>query len=133
MSIQTIAYWGAFVIPLILLAVGAIIQKVVDARPFEREHFYMGMDLTIYFLAATMVNFLDIAKEDHGHSAPIVWTVILMLAALVMLFVQIGMHQAWQGEQHKCRMQIVILCGIANSFGILMLYGFVRLKTRGLI
>jgi hypothetical protein len=133
MSIQTIAYWGAFVIPVILLAVGAIIQKVVDAKPFERDHFYMGMDLTIYFLAATMVNFLDIAKEDHGHSAPIVWTVILMLSALVMLFVQIGMHQAWQGEQHKCKMQVFILCGIANSLGILLLYGFVRLKTRGLI
>jgi hypothetical protein len=133
MSIETIAYWGAFVIPLILLAIGAIIQKVVDAKPFERDHFYMGMDLTIYFLAATMVNFLDIAKEDHGRTTPIIWTVVLLLAALVMIFVQMGMHQAWQGEKHKCKMQIVILCGIANLLGILLLYGFVRLKMRGLI
>ena len=133
MSIETVAYWGAFVIPLILLAVGAVIQKLVDAKPLKRDHFYMGIDLTVYFLAATMVNFLDIAKEDHGRAAPIVWTVILLLSALVMLIIQMGMHQAWQGDEHKCRMQVVILCGIANLLGILLLYGFVRLKTRGLI
>jgi hypothetical protein len=131
MNINTIVYWGAFFIPLVLLATGAVMQKIVDAQPFQRHHFYMGLDLTVYFLAATLVNFLDIAKEDHGRAEPIIYTVLLVLAALVMLITQIGMHQAW--KERTGRMQIFMLCGVANSFGILMLYGFVRLKTRGLL
>lgn len=133
MNINTVAYWGAFLIPLVLLGVGVLIDRIVDAKPFKRDHFYMGLDLTVYFLAATLVNFLDIAKEDHGRSGPILWTLAMVLGALVMLLIQMGMHQAWKGEDHHCRMQMFMLCGVANVLGILLLYGFVRLKTRGLL
>jgi hypothetical protein len=116
-----------------LLGVGAWIQKLVDAEPFKREHFFMGLDLTVYFLAATMVNFLDIAKRQPLNGMSIVWTVVLLLAAIVMLLIQMGMHQTWSSQAKSGRMQIFMLCFFSNGLGILLLYGFVKLKTRGLI
>jgi hypothetical protein len=121
------------VIPVVLLGVGAWIQKLVDGKPFQREHFFMGLDLTVYFLAATMVNFLDIAKKQPLEGMSIVWTVILLLAAIVMLLIQMGMHQTWVPEEKRSRMQIFMLCYFSNGIGILLLYGFVKLKAGGLI
>lgn len=133
MELESIAYWGAFVIPLVLLAVGAGISKIVDSQPFKREHFYLGLDLTVYFLASVMVNFLDIAKNSPLKGKEVVWTVVLLLAAIVMLLTQIGIHQTWQAENKRGRLQFFMLCYFANGLGILMLYGFVKLKTKGLI
>ncbi len=133
MTIEKIAYWGSFVIPLVLLGVGALIQKLVDGKPFKREHFYLGIDLTLYFLAVTLVNFLDVAKSVPVVVTSIVWTVILLLGAIVMLFIQMGIHQAWLGDEKRGRMQLFMLCIFSNALGILLLYGFVKLKTKGLL
>ena len=132
-DVEGIAYWGSFVIPLVLLAVGAWIQKLVDGKPFKREHFYLGLDLTVYFLASAMVNFLDIARKQPMNSMSIVWTVILLLAAIVMLLIQMGLHQSWTVAGKTGRMQVFMLCYFSNGLGLLLLYGFVKLKTRGLI
>jgi hypothetical protein len=133
MKIQDVVYWGSFVIPLVLVAVGAWIQKLVDGKPFKREHFYLGLDLTVYFLAATMINFLDIAQKQPLNGMSVVYTVALLLAAIVMLLVQMGMHQSWLPEVNRGRMQVFMLCYFSNFLGILLLYGFVKLKTGGLI
>jgi hypothetical protein len=133
MKIEDVAYWGSFVIPLVLLAVGAWIQKLVDGKPFRREHFFLGLDLTVYFLAATMINFLDIAKRPPPDGMSIVWTVVLLLTAIVMLLMQMGMHQTWASETKHGGMQIFMLCYFSNFLGIILLYGFVRLKTGGII
>ncbi|HZY62631.1 MAG TPA: hypothetical protein VFE38_08900 [Edaphobacter sp.] len=120
-------------IPLVLLLVTAIIRKVVEGKPFKREHWYLGIDLTIYFLASTMVNFLDIAKANPVNSMSIIWTVVLLLGAVVMLFIQIGLHQWGTSLEGRSKLQKLMLCYFANALGILMLYGFVKLKTQGLI
>jgi hypothetical protein len=132
MTIDDIAYWGAFVIPLVLLGMTGVIRKLVDSQSFKREHWYLGLDLTIYFLSATIVNFLDIAKSETNRNG-IVWTVILLLSAIVMLLIQLGIHQQWTPVERRSKMQKFMLCYFANGLGILMLYGFVKLKTRGLI
>lgn len=135
MGIEAIAYWGSFAIPLVLLGIGAAIQKVVAHKPLSREHFYLGLDLTVYFLASTMINFLDIAKSHSSDARDLrlVWTVLMLLAAIVMLIIQMGIHQRWMGDENKCRMQVFMLCYFSNGLAILMLYGFVKLKTRGLL
>ncbi len=109
------------------------IRKLVDGADFKREHWYLGIDLTVYFLASTLVNFVDIAKAARPNEQAMVWTAVLVAGAVVMLFVQAGLHQTWQSRAQRGRMQLFMLCYFANSLGILMLYGFVKLKTRGLI
>jgi hypothetical protein len=132
MSLENIAYWGAFVIPLVLLGLSAFIQKIIDGGPgFKREHFYIGIDLTVYFMASIMVNFLDIAKTVPVNAMGIVWTVLFLTAGLVMLFIQIGLYQSWKPRDGKT--QFVMLGLFSNLLGILLLYGFVQLKARGLL
>jgi hypothetical protein len=132
MKLESIAYWGAFLIPLVLLGLSVVIQKIVDGGPeFKREHWYIGIDLTVYFMASIMVNFLDIAKTVPVNAMAIVWTVIFLIAGLVMLMIQIGLHQAWRPRDGKT--QFVMLGLFSNLLGILLLYGFVQLKARGLL
>ena len=133
MAISEIAYWGTFLIPLVLLAVGVSIQKLVDGKPFRRDHFYLGLDLTVYFLASTMINFLDIAKAEPVVVIKIAWTVVLLLVAIVLLMIQMSMHQRWMGTENNTRMQVFMLCYLANILALAALYGFVKLKTGGLI
>lgn len=132
-TMEQFATWGPFAIPLILLGISVLIQKVVDSKPFSREHFYLGIDLTVYFLASTLINFLDIAHSQPQNGISIDWNVILLLAAIVVLFIQIGVHQSWADKSKECKTQIVMMCIWSNFLGILLLYGFVKLKVRGLI
>lgn len=133
MTIEGLAYWGAFFIPLILLLTTGFIRKLVDGTDFKRDHWYLGIDLTTYFLASTLVNFIDIARTGHPDLRAIMWTAVLVAGAVVMLFVQAGLHQQWVPKANRSLLQILVLCFFANALGILLLYGFVRLKTKGLI
>jgi dienelactone hydrolase len=58
---------------------------------------------------------------------------VLVAAAVVMLFVQAGLHQSWSARSQNGLVQLLMLCGFCNGLGILMLYAFVKLKVRGLI
>ena len=133
MTFEELAYWAAFFIPVILLVMTGFIRKLIDGTGFKRDHWYLGIDLTVYFLASTLVNFLDIAKGHPPNERSMVWTAVLVAAAVVMLFVQAGLHQSWVPKAQKSVLQMVILCGFANFLGILLLYAFVQLKTKGLI
>lgn len=132
-SLQSLAYWSAFAIPLILLLMSAFIRKLIEGVDFKRDHWYLGVDLTVYFLASTLINFLDIAKASPINVARIVWTAVLVAGGVVMLFVQAGFHQTWVPKNQKGLLQKCILCGFCNILGILLLYGFVQLKTKGII
>ncbi len=133
MTIEGLAYWGAFFIPLILLVMTGFIRKLVDGTDFRRDHWYLGIDLTVYFLASTLINFIDIARAGHQDQKALVWNTVLVAGAIVMLVVQAGLHQTWVPRANKSLLQVMILCFFANALGILLLYTFVQLKTRGLI
>jgi hypothetical protein len=133
MTIEGLAYWAAFFIPLILLFMTGFIRKLIEGTDFKRHHWYLGVDLTVYFLASTLVNFLDIARSKIHDERSLVWTAVLVAAAVVMLFVQAGIHQTWVPRVQRSIMQIWVLCGFSNVLGILLLYAFVKLKTKGII
>src|ERR1700722_6816083 len=46
------------------MVVSSSTRKLIEGTPWSRRHFYLGLDLTIYFLAACMINVCDLAK-DH--------------------------------------------------------------------
>lgn len=133
MTTEGLVYWAAFFIPLILLVMTGFIRKLVDGTDFKREHWYLGIDLTVYFLASTLINFLDIAKVRQPDERSIAWTAVLVAGAVVMLIVQAGIHQSWVPKIQRSKMQFFMLCIFGNGLGILLLYAFVRLKTRGLL
>ena len=133
MDLQPVAYWGAFAIPLVLLGFGILIRVTVAQGKLKPEHFYIGLDLTVYFLAVVMTNFLDIAKDDPVPKLAIIYSLVLFVPAIFFLLTQIWMHQVWLPPHKAGRTQFVILAGFSNLLGILLLYGFVQFKARGLV
>jgi hypothetical protein len=133
MKIETLAYWATFFIPVILLLTTGFIRKLVDGCDFKRDHWYLGIDLTVYFMASTLVNFLDLAKDSHHDEHGLIWTAVMVAGAVVMLLVQIGIHQTWVPKVQRSVMQMIVLCGFSNFLGILLLYMFVKLKAKAII
>jgi hypothetical protein len=133
MTKETIATLCSLSIPLVLLGLGALIQKIVEGQPFRRRHFFLGLDLSIYFLTACMVNFLDLARKQPPDAMSIIRNVLLLLAGIVMLIIQIAIHQTWMRDTTNGKMQVFMLCYFANGIVLLLLYGFVILKAGGLI
>jgi hypothetical protein len=133
MNIQAVAYWGAFAIPLVLLGFGILIRVTVAQGKFQLEQLYIGLDLTVYFLAVVMTNFLDLAKDDPVPKVAIIYSLALLVTAIFFLLTQIWMHQVWLPKERTGRTQFVILGLFSNFLGILLLYGFVQFKARGMV
>ena len=133
MDIEKFAYWFTFAIPLLLMVLGCTTQKLIEGKPWSRKHFYAGLDLTIYFLAACLINIADLAKEPPHNPVRYIWTSYLIAAAVVILFFQTAVHQEWERENKSRIGQIAVLCVASNAWGLFLLYVFVRMKLEGLL
>ena len=125
---------AAVLIPALLLFLGCFTEKLIDGPGGWRiNHFFVGLDLTIYFLATCLVNVLDIAQSKSPPPNGYLWTVCLITAALFCLFYQTTVHQDWEDEKKKSGRRTFMLCGVSNVLGLVLLYGFMRLKLDGAI
>src|SRR5438876_6639167 len=89
-------YLAAFTIPIVLIIVGAVGQKLVEAVPFEWRHFYLGVDLTLSALSAALINVLDLfGTEKQLMKATVVTTVLFIVACIFSFVVQLAFHQEW--------------------------------------
>jgi hypothetical protein len=130
---QTIQEVAAYLIPVALLFLGCFTEKLIDRDGWRPKHFFVGLDLTIYFLATCLVNVLDIARDRNPPPNGYVWTVCLIVIALLCLFYQMTVHQDWEKDEMKGKKQTFMLCGVSNVIGLGLLYGFMRLKMHGAI
>jgi hypothetical protein len=94
-QIQVVAFYA---IPAVLLSLGGMTRKIIDGGPWRTKHFFLGLDLTIYFLATFLVNILDLTKNEHRPANGYVWTVNLVTVAIIFLLYQTAMHQDWERE-----------------------------------
>lgn len=116
-----------------LLFLGCFTEKLIDRTGWQPKHFFVGLDLTIYFLATCLVNILDIASAKEQPPNGYLWTVVLITVALLCLFYQTTVHQDWENDEKKGKKQIFMLCVVSNLIGLGLLYGFMALKVRGRI
>jgi len=134
MDIAKLAYVFSFLVPLLLIIVSCASRKVIEAEPWSRRHFYIGLDLTIYFLTACLTNVADLAKEGAKDDPPkFVWTMLMITVASMMLWVQAAFHQEWEKDTKSPRGQVFVLCGASNGVGLILLFGFIRMKLDGLL
>ena len=133
MRIEELAYWASFAIPLVLILVSSTTRKLIEGIPWHRRHFYLGIDLTIYFLAACLVNVADLAKGSNHRGENYVWTSCMIALAIVILFVQAAFHQEWEKDEKSPRGQVLVLCLASNGVGLVLLYAFVRMKLSALL
>jgi hypothetical protein len=129
-QIQLVAFYA---IPAVLLSLGGMTKKIIDGGPWRARHFFVGLDLTIYFLATCLVNILDLTKDEYRPANGYVWTVSLVTLAILFLFYQTTVHQDWDREDKKGWKQTLMLCGLSNTIGLVLLYGFMRLKLEGVL
>jgi len=132
-SPELIRKLAAFLIPIALLFVGSCADKLIEGAGWRAKHFFVGLDLTIYFLAACLVNILDIANSKEPPANGYVWTVSLIAVAVLSLFYQTTVHQDWESEHKRGIKQTLMLCGVSNLIGLGLLYGFMNLKYVGAI
>ena len=133
MELHEFAEVVAFAMPVALLGVGAAAEKLIEGKPWAPRHFFVGLDLTIYFLTACLANIVDLTRDRGSDPKAYLWTVVLITFAIVMLFLQTAVHQEWEDESKSIKGQIVWLCGASNAVGLILLYAFVRMKLDGLL
>ena len=128
-----ILYWAAFAIPLTIVFVGALADKLIEKEPFQWKHFYLGIELTLSALATGLVNILDILKEKDFRPITIVTTLMFVVFCILCLLGLLGIHQEWQGPEKKGRSQIFRLGVASNLVGGVLLTAFVEMKMRGFL
>jgi hypothetical protein len=133
MDLQKFEYLLSFAVPVILMGVGIATDKLIEGKPWARHHFFVGLDLTIYFLAACIVNIVDLTRDTNPAAKGYLWTAGMTAIAVLILFIQTAVHQEWEGVDKSQRGQIFWLCGASNGIGIVLLYAFVRMKLDGLL
>jgi small-conductance mechanosensitive channel len=133
MDIDKLAYLVSFSVPVWLMVVSCTTRKVIEGVPFNRKHFYLGLDLTIYFLTACLINVADLARSHTLIATSYIWTLCLTILAVVILWVQVAFHQEWEKDAKSPTGQIIVLCVASNGVGLTLLFGFVRMKLSGLL
>jgi len=136
MESDKIAYWMAIGIPAVLLLLGSFTQKLIEGKPFSRKHFYVGLDLTIYYLATCFVNVADLVRDHQKHRGDdaYLYTAALLVVGMLLLFFQTTLHQEWEKEENNGRRsQFAWLCIASNGIGLSLLFGFVLAKWKGFI
>lgn len=133
MNEVTLQEIAVYLIPAALLLLGCTTEKLIDGKPWQTKHFFVGLDLTIYFLATCLVNILDLTRAKELPKNGYLWTVCLISIAILCLFYQTTVHQDWEDENRRGRMRTFMLCGVSNIIGLGLLYGFMRLKLSGAI
>ena len=132
MDLQKLAEVVAYTMPIALLGVGAAADKLIEKKPWAPHHFFLGLDLTIYFVTVCLGNLIDLAKDNSLiDPKQYIWTGVLIALAIVVLFVQTAVHQEWEDEGRGKRGQFWWLCVASNLVGLILLYGFVRMKLSG--
>jgi uncharacterized membrane protein YeiH len=126
-------YWAAFAVPLIIIGVGAFADKLVQKEPFHWKHFYLGLDLTLSALAAGLVNFLDLLKNQNFKPITVVTDALFLAGCIFCLMGLLGIHQDWVAPEKYCKGQIFRLGIASNIVGGALLTAFVQLKLRGML
>jgi hypothetical protein len=127
-----IATWFSFSVPLLLLVVSTMTRAAVEGS-WKRKHLFIGLDLTLFFIAACFINFCDLAKVTSMERNRIAYTALLLMVGLICLSVQVVVHQTWQPDHRSRAGQIAVLCFASNFASLSLLYAFVRAKIGGFV
>lgn len=126
-DVETIKYWFAFGIPVLLILVTGLCRKLIDHQPLEPKYFYLGVDLVIACLAAGGVEALDVATTKPG--LPFFIAIGYIFCCILVLLVVMTIHQDLEGKPGE----VAWLLGVANGFGVVLLAAFIAMRVKGAI
>ena len=87
-------------VPVVVTVLGVFAKRFARSQVWDRSHFYLGTELTLAALAASLVNLGDILRPDVSSPAnlkklvglDVLWAVI----TFILLFFVISLHQQWE-------------------------------------
>ena len=130
--IFTNRYFIAVGIPFLLIFLGAIARKLIRAKPWIRDDFYLGVDLSIAAISAALIyNFeLITAKEAATGCATEACRAVMasadarllgnsgfLVLALILFLGILTLHQDHGGDTGNLRKQWILLGIVSNAVG----------------
>ncbi len=128
-----LADWLEFGIPFLSIFLSGSARQIIERKRLLRR-FFLGLDLTLFFLNACLLNVVALTKGPGViNTDGLLRSAGLVAVAMTTFVFQIVLHQGWEAEGRSTVKQVVVLCFCSNGIGLLLIYGFVRFKLRGYI
>lgn len=122
-------YIIAIAIPLILILSGGFAKKLVRGSSFQWKDFYLGVEMTLATLGASLTNFFDLRKLDqNGHAnidpANITKNATFLAVSFFSLLIIMTVHQEWESRNQAPQKQLFWLGIFANLIGAGLMIAF---------
>ena len=128
-------YGIAFGIPVLLILLSALAEKLVRGQGWKWKYFYLGVDLTLAAMSSALVNLADAAVPGNrslpvGASAK---SAMFIAGTLFLLFVLMGFQQDHGHTENPSKWQICMLVFASNLAATGVFFGFILMKLKGLL
>jgi hypothetical protein len=135
-------YFIAVGIPFILIIIGSVSKKLVKARPWQRDDFFLGADLSLAGISSGMIYITELlsAKASlQGCTTPACAAFLtsfdeklltdggFIVLALLIFVVLLATHQDHERNTSNPRAQILMLGVFSNLVGAGLLASFILL------
>lgn len=124
-------YFIAVGIPLVLILIGATAKKLVRGTGWQRQDFFLGMELALAAVSSALMHMYETAlvmKRSLAASQQDVTVAVSFIAfSLLFLMVIMTMHQDQQRRRRSRRSQWLWLGIVANLIGVGLLASFMIL------
>jgi hypothetical protein len=131
-DLLTNQYIIALVVPVILILSGAFAKKLVRGTTWTRSDFFLGVELSLSSIAATLTNFLDLSNTATRNGTQVVPLEMARNGAFLgicffLLLVVLATHQEWEAKAKSRTAQFWWLGVFANLIGATLLVTFLLL------
>jgi uncharacterized membrane protein YoaK (UPF0700 family) len=109
------------VVPIAVLLIGVAVKKLIH-KQWRRDHFYLGIELSLVAFASTFTDMLTGPATDMAAQ----WLLLILLT----LVYQATVHQSWEGESKKGWRQTGWLLFFSNASGIGLFLGYAYLVRK---
>jgi len=131
MHTEALAYWTTFSIPGVFILLRIIVQRLIDGPPWKIRYLYVGVDLSIFSLAASIVNVVVLLQtQNAGFADRAIRSVIATVVVVLVMVYQITVHQEWEKDEKHNTGKTWMLCVLSNLIGLTLIGTFVFLKVR---
>lgn len=112
-------------IPLIFLIAGAIGKKLVRGAGWRLEDFFLGTELTLAAMSASLIHIFDLLETAAGSPKTALAAGHVAISFCLFLIV-LSLHQDFSVHTNR-RNQLFWLAGVSNLIGFALMFLFVLL------
>lgn len=128
-------YAVAFGIPVSLILLSALAEKLTKGQGWKWKYFYLGVDLTLAAMSSALVNLADAQLPGNralpaGASAK---SAMFLAGSLFLLFIVMGFQQDHGTTENPTKRQIFMLVFASNLMATGVFFGFILMKLKGLL